>query len=214
VSLPDLLLLADNYPTKEAPPRAEHPEQPKPHPQDALLEKYPDLAAVPEQQRAGILFAKINSDHVSGIFMGIWLALLVSLWAGGGMAVYQTTAAGYLLRDRHRLRAVFLPYLELTLPGGILIAWPVLTLAGLYLKTPMALVWWLFFPLTVAVLLLATLGVRQRWPWLFRLVLFATWLATAASLPWFVMAAAYGCVILLAYYYVRRRQRPGTALPE
>jgi hypothetical protein len=217
VSLQDLKLLAEGYATRAGPPVSEEPQQPKPHPQDALLEKYPDLAAVPEQQRAGILYGKIAADNVAGTFLGIWLALLMSFWAGAGMAVCQTTVAGSLLRSRNRLRAVFLPYLELSLPAGILIAWPALILAGLCLKMPMMLAWWLVFPLTGIVFLLAMVSVRQRWPWVFRLVLQAAWLVTAVFLfdqvPWFVAAAASCSVaILLAYYYVRRRQRPGTGL--
>ena len=89
VSIQDLFLVAEGYQTKAPAGARIPPQRPKPHPQDVLLEKYPDLAQAPEAKRAALLMAKIIADNVSGVFAGIWLALLWTVVSSAVATVFR-----------------------------------------------------------------------------------------------------------------------------
>jgi tRNA A-37 threonylcarbamoyl transferase component Bud32 len=82
------------------------------HPQELILQAYPDLAEVPEQQRANIVAGKVSADILARSILGIWLAMLASLALFGVSVMGQTVLSGHLLRRHDGIRAVLIPYLE------------------------------------------------------------------------------------------------------
>jgi hypothetical protein len=114
----DLALLSEGYQIK-APPPAEAEGQAKKerlHPQDVLIERYPDLESVPEENRAGRVASKMLAQSVVGVITGLWAGLLFSLGVYLSTGICGTLAAGYVLRTRNRVLPVLLLYLELTIP--------------------------------------------------------------------------------------------------
>jgi hypothetical protein len=165
VTISDTTLLARGYETRQ--PRPPKPGQPpRPHPQDELLERYPDLAAFPEEKRADILFGKINADLVNGILLGVWLSLFLSFATWTALCVYQTLVAGFLLR-RQAFSAAWAPYLEATLPTSFLI----LSIGWIGLHAlPWSFVGWL------GLIAFTNVGVLRGWHWSFRWLLYLIWL--------------------------------------
>jgi hypothetical protein len=157
-------------------------------PRERLLEKYPDLQAIPAPKRGPVLYQKIRADLISGFPLGVWLIALILLV--GVIPVFSALVmiAGPLLR-RHGVRpAVLPPYLERALPlmlmvalmgslGAILFADDLLLRLGIRAR-PM-LIW---FPPLFGFLALAFAGSLRGWPWPLRLALHAGWLCCAGLL--------------------------------
>lgn len=111
-SITDFVLLGEatsleRFRDKEAPPRT--------HPTDDLVARYPDLADVEPSGRGSMLYPKIISDQVSGIFLGIWYGLAFALGVFSVVGVVQTMTAGYLRRRGMRLWRFFFYYILITL---------------------------------------------------------------------------------------------------
>lgn len=188
-----------------------------------LIDKYPDLRAIPAEKRGQVIFAKMIDDHVAGIFKGIWLGSLMSLGFGLGIAVCETMAAGYLVRSGKQVRALLLPYLELAVPGYLLVTSILQALFSAF-GIGHFTAWLESFLMYPLLLCLAILGVTRPWPWLLRLGLYSAWVATFWAVNafwtmpgiydwptwviWLANVLAYGGLgVLLAHYYDRHRKR-------
>ena len=153
------------------------------HPSDVLARRYPDLEDVPTDRRGELYFAKIVADQSSGSASAVALGVVLSLGWFGGLALCGTLTAGYLLRRGDRLRALLVPYLELSITNsvlfGLLLRWclaPVLETQtagefGMYAATLLAM----------ALLNLAIcVAVHRRFNWVVRVTLLVAWLLTLA----------------------------------
>jgi hypothetical protein len=207
VSLDDLWLLSQAAPSTK-PLRTTATGKPAESFQEALVDKYPDLAVLPEAERADYLFRKIVADNVNGILVGTWRALLITLGGSIVLAAAQTAAAGFLLRRRGKVLPILFPYLELSGVGAALTAGLLEPMMGTMGNLLLLVAGLLAAPVVV-------IGVLY-WRWPFRLVLYATFFFSAAALtgaklplvwPWYVAAASgLGLLILLAHYYDRSRR--------
>jgi hypothetical protein len=178
------------------PPAAGGPAGGRPHPSDVLVDRYPDLRDVPPDRRGEVLSRKIAYDMALNVQLGIWagMAFALALFAGG--ATGQALAAGYLLRRRGRVRAILLPYLELTVPTLVAVLAPAgairfstvsrslaagageFDLAVLAKRDYAALAplfRWPVLLLLPVLAVLATAGVTRGWRWQLRLALYAGW---------------------------------------
>jgi hypothetical protein len=187
--LPDLALLVEGYETTTPRPPPALEESPRKHPQDVLVERYPDLADVEEHDRAYYLLGKIAADMIDGAFLAIWASLFLSFGVGALLGIYQTVIAGVLVRRRGGLRACLVPYLEMVLPDAALIAIVVLVLVrGI---VPDRTVWFLkrqaveLLP-AAAWVVTAHLAVWREWSWQVRWLM---WLPLA-----FAALSGYGAV--------------------
>jgi hypothetical protein len=146
---------------------------------ERLLQKYPDLRALPPEKRGGVLYHKVLADWTAELAGGIWLGMFWALGLSLTFSLGETLAASALLRRRGSVRAMLLPYAELIAPGFVL----VLLCYGLVLT-----VWfsmtprqpWVVALLVVAVVLLplAVTAVWRGWHWGLRLPLHAGWFAS------------------------------------
>jgi hypothetical protein len=171
-----------------------------------LVEKYPDLRAVPPHQRGEVLSRKIAYDLALRIQLGIWAGMVGSLALFTLFATAEAVAAGYLLRRRGRVLAILLPYVELTVPSLVALLLPVAmarfstvtaslasgagefdtaVLAKREYVSLAALLTWPAFLLVVVLAVLATAGVTRGWRWQLRLTLYVAWLGAF----WLVIAA-------------------------
>ena len=193
----DLRTLSEAAWAEPRPPMdsAQAGEDPTAQPADRLLEKYPDLRAVPPHERGQVLFHKIRSDLISGFPLGIWLMVLVIIPSGVAIFTVQVLAAGPLVRRHGARRAVLLPYFERAVPATLLLAMgsgfvvaaallrPYLSdatrreFSAVNIDFGAALVSYL--PM-FGLLVLALAGTLRQWPRPLRLVLHAGWLLGAA----------------------------------
>jgi serine/threonine protein kinase len=146
-----------------------------------LLEKYPDLRALPPEQRGDTLDRKIVTDLIVGIPRGLWPALLIPFLLAEAVGIGQTVAAGALLRGRRRGRALLL-YGEVALAGlvGVNVLFTVLLRPFVdprlaVSRIPLNLVLSLIHLVPLAAVIVA---VFRGWHWLLRLTLHATWIST------------------------------------
>jgi hypothetical protein len=144
---------------------------------DLLLNKYPDLREVPPQEWGRILYHKILADWTTRMSYGIWLGMLWILGMCGTVCLGETLAAGILLRRLGSVRAMALPYVELAVPGALLVVAIHGVVFGLYIgrfvgHTGHLLV--LLFTLLFAALALT--GVLGGWSWILRVGLHLGWL--------------------------------------
>ena len=179
--LADLRMLVEGYETRTPRPEPGPDEPPRRHPQDVLVERYPDLADVDEHERTYSLLGKITADSVNGSFLAIWAGLLLNFGFASVIGIYQTVVAGALLRRHARLRRCLVQYAELVVPGLWLIV--VLLLVpvqgaglGKHVIIIARKVEWLLA--AVAWVVTAHLGVWRPWPWYARLLV---WLVLAAA---------------------------------
>jgi tRNA A-37 threonylcarbamoyl transferase component Bud32 len=224
-SFSDLELMAEATKLEQAPIKKNN-EAPtrKPHPSDVLVEKYPDLENVDPNKRGELLIQKIVDDMLSGSFVAIWLGLAVSFGWYGVAAVYQTMAAGYLIRSRQRVRAVWWPYIEMTLPGCYLMlfkssAGPT---SGAGRASLIRIIDWQSVS-AIGLVALSTVGVVWRWPVMLRWSAYAAWFGTLNLMnpfhsgePKSLIAAGLAdafLIFLLVYYYVRH-WRKTTPMPS
>jgi hypothetical protein len=187
----DLRLLSETAWVEPAPDpgRPQPGANPRRAAAERLLEKYPDLREVPARERGRLLYHKIMADWTAGIPLGIWLGLLVTLGGCVTVSLAETLAAGVLLRRRGRVRSVIGPYIELAVPGAVLVI-PALTGGSLRLfggwftgHTGQLLIWLLM----VVLLVLAIAAVLRGWHWLVRGLLHLGWVG---SLTVFIMIEA------------------------
>jgi hypothetical protein len=153
--------------------------KPRPGAAARLLEKYPDLRQVPVRDRGQVLYHKILADWSAGIPVGIGLGLISILGMTVGVALAETLAASILLSRLGRWRAVIPRYIELAIPGVLLVA----ELIG---GSWRLFVGWfnghgeqlLAFLLALVLLVLAITAVLRGWHWLVRALLHVGWLGS------------------------------------
>jgi hypothetical protein len=147
-----------------------------------LLETYPDLREVPPAERGDLLYHKLRADLNAAAPFGIWLGLLFNLGMGVTVSLAETLAAGVLLRRRGGIRAMIGPYVELAVPGTLLVM-------GLSSgATRLSFKWFREQPghlpaavLALVLLALAVTAVLRGWHWLFRGVLHIAWLVSLTA---------------------------------
>jgi hypothetical protein len=168
------------------PPGPVEKARPRPAAQLRLLEKYPDLRAVPARQRGWVFYQKVRADLIARLPLGIWAGALVLLVIGVPLYTTQVMAAGSLLRQRGACLAILLPYLERAVPPMILLSTAAgfaatETILGESLRQRFNIdlrslrLWYL--PVLALVMLALTSALRG-WPWPVRLVLHAGWLVS------------------------------------
>jgi hypothetical protein len=144
---------------------------------ERLLEKYPDLKAVPPPERGAVLSAKIQAETIIAIGGTLTVFTVLMLGLGIPFAAVTTAVAGLLLRGRGRgrLLSVIVPYCEASVPTWMLL----ILLTGLLLKLhlgeelgvlPASL-------LCAVPIAPAVVGAIRGWHWTVRAALQATWLA-------------------------------------
>jgi hypothetical protein len=151
-------------------------EQPGWGPAERLLEKYPDLKALPPPERVEVLNAKIEAETIIAIGDGLTVFTVICLsgilfWAG------TTAFAGSLLRGRGRgrLLSVIVPYCEATVPTALVLFLLSVVLLELHAGQEVGL---LSASLLCAVPIApAVAGAIRGWHWTVRAALQATWLA-------------------------------------
>jgi eukaryotic-like serine/threonine-protein kinase len=144
-----------------------------------LLEKYPDLQEVPAPERGPLLYHKIMADLTAAVPWGIWLGLVFSLGTGVVVSLGETLAASILLRRLGRVRAALWIYVELAVPGTLLImglfSCSVRYSVGWFTGNPGQLL------TTIAALLFmaaAVTAVLRGWHWLVRVMLHVAWVVS------------------------------------
>jgi hypothetical protein len=155
----------------------------RPAPQELLLEKYPDLRAVPAGDRGWVFYAKVRTELLAGIPLGIWLGALAILGVAMSILTVQMVVAGPLLRRYGPRPVVLVPYLERVLPVLLLLglAGSVVS-ARLLLDIPVFRPLALWYLLVFAFLGLALTAAVRGWAWPVRLVLHAGWMFCLGNL--------------------------------
>jgi hypothetical protein len=192
----DLALLGRACQPQEPAPQAAGAVQSRPHPSDLLVEKYPDLRAVPPQQRGEVLARKIAYDLALRIQLGIWAGMVGAMLLFTVFATVEAVAAGYLLRRRGRILVILLPYAELVVPSLLAITVPAAMVRFSTVTTSLAsgagefdlavlakqeyavlgtLLTWPVVLLFAVLAVLAVAGVMRGWRWQLRLALYAVW---------------------------------------
>jgi predicted Ser/Thr protein kinase len=156
----------------------------RPRSVDRLLQKYPDLRAIPAKERAKVFYLKVRADLIAGIPLGIWSGALGLLTMEMLMYTIMVLAAGPLLREHGVRPVVLLPYFERAFPSTTLIA----LLAGVVVAETLLRhmvnfaslrIWYLIL---LGLMALAVLGTWRGWPWPLRLLLHVSWLFGLALL--------------------------------
>ncbi|MDB5311009.1 MAG: hypothetical protein JWO38_5211 [Gemmataceae bacterium] len=182
-------------------------------PSDVLAERYPDLKEQPADERGGKFFAKIVADQVVGSAYGVWLGVGLSLATVGLLGFCGTLAGGWLLRRGGSCRSIAVPYFELTVSTSVAVGQLILAAAGLGNSMT-----WFRAVCLVAITTLVVVGVVDRWHWLLRVAIAATWglvlwgagLGDSASgLPAPVAYLTYGVLgFLLVRHWFFSARRP------
>jgi len=152
-------------------------EHPGWRPAERLLEKYPDLKALPPPERVEVLSAKIEAETIIAMGDGLMVVTVIVLGFGIPFSAGTTAFAGSLLRGRGRgrLLSVIVPYCEATVPTGMLLMLLLALLLKLHLGQEVGL---LPASLLCAVPIApAVAGAIRGWHWTVRAALQATWLA-------------------------------------
>ena len=153
---------------------------------ERLLEKYPDLIQVPPPERGDLLYHKIMADLSARTPLGIWLGMVFALSVCVSVSLAETLAAGVLLRRAGQGRAVIGPYIELAVPGAILIvglaSGAVRLSVGWFAAHPAHL---LIALLMLCFLALAVTAVLRGCHWLVRAGLHVAWLLSLTA--WFLL---------------------------
>ncbi|QJW94571.1 hypothetical protein [Frigoriglobus tundricola] len=184
------------------------PAQPGAEPTQALVDRYPDLGAVPAEERGPLVMSKIVSDQISGSVQAGAGVGTFALLGVGAPVLAGTLAAGYLRRRQYRLRIAVLTYLELTLVSAL-----TAELVGMAVLNPLraelaggkgtvfavlALV-----GLIAAAFLSATAAVK-RWPALARVGLVLVWITVAplawSGTVWWPGAAVAAAALVVSWY--------------
>jgi predicted Ser/Thr protein kinase len=153
-----------------------------------LLERYPDLRAIPAAERGQVFAAKIRTDLIAGLPLSVWVAAAVVLVLILPMFTFQAMAAGPLLRRRGASLALIPPYLERAIPSTLLVVLTVALLGTIassgellrhHIDVRSHTVWYL--PVLATMTLTLTAVVRA-WAWPARMVLHAGWLLAFGAL--------------------------------
>jgi tRNA A-37 threonylcarbamoyl transferase component Bud32 len=176
----DLQQLCDAAFAESAPQKAPQDAKGKapPRPRESLLQKYPDLQALPAADRGWVFYEKIRADIIVGIPFGLGLGVLLVLTTVL-IVTAQAMIAGPLLRQGIAPHAVLGRYLEAAFPATVLLC-EVFTIPIEIKYLSFQLEIW--HPLLVGLLLAALMGALRGWPWPFRLLLHASWLFSALML--------------------------------
>jgi hypothetical protein len=123
-SISDNTLLAMGFATRGSPVSGRDAAR-QPHPQDQLLDQYPDLARLEEGERAPTLFSKVAADQVNGCFLALWAGLLLVCGGCSALGLVEAVAAGHLLRAGGSRLSGVVTYLECALFSGcgLLVSW-------------------------------------------------------------------------------------------
>ena len=192
----DLQVLAEAALAPSGPPRPAEAAASEPapaRPLDRLLEKYPDLARIPERERPEVFYQKLRADLLGGAPIGIWLVVLMMLPYALIIFATQVMIAGPLLRRLGTRPAVLMPYLERAIPTTILaFLTPAIAVGATVLRRHVeSLVHFDMFAVLISflpmfgLLVLALTASLRVWPWPLRLALHAGWMLSAG------LAAAY-----------------------
>jgi hypothetical protein len=158
---------------------AEAAAEPGGGPAQRLLQRYPDLAAIPPADRPRVLEGKIRADLLAAVPLGIWRGLLLFLALAGPTALFETMAAGPLLRRGGRFATIVGAYLERSIPATSL----VLVCVGATLRfwqDPSAIrSGYLSIVLFLALALVAAV---RGWHWSLRLSFQAAWVGIVVVL--------------------------------
>jgi hypothetical protein len=146
---------------------------------DSLLERYPDLRAVPEQERGRLLHDKIMAGLMARVPLGIWLMMLYVVAVTEIVCVSLTMVAGRLLRRQGSVRTCLLPYAEVVLPGVMLISVVFDALFTVYFQKFVAQIW---HGTLVAALVLAVVAAVRGWHWAWRLAFQVAWIVSLGLL--------------------------------
>jgi hypothetical protein len=193
------------------------------HPQDVLLEHYPELATQPETNRGGLIMPKVISRNVVGIFEGIALGMVLTLVTSVPLAMGGTLLAGHLVRRWGGPRAALVPYLEAY--AAVTVGWfdvivIALALAGILSLPPMGVTVWV---LTVLALACPLAGVLRGWRWQDRWRMYAAAAAvvllvyaveTESGFRWVVFIAFTPAAVLLVGRSLRRSPPDAPAPPS
>jgi hypothetical protein len=163
----------------------EHPGWPS---AQRLLEKYPDLRALPPSQRVRVLSAKTEAEMIIAIGDGLTFITVLMVGLAAPFLAGTTAAAGSLLRGRGRLLRVLVPYCEVTVPTAMLLFLLMIWLAKLHLGEELGLLPAFF--LCAVPIVPAVAGAVRGWHWAVRAVLQATWLAWFGLLAWRALGSA------------------------
>jgi hypothetical protein len=183
------------------------------------VKRYPDLAAVPEDERADCLYTKIVADGVNGVFVGTWCSVFIIVFCTILFSSSQTLAVGFLFRRSGRLLPILLPYSEITFTatGVALALLSVFEHPTELLSGRPVLAWSL--PAASSFTGLVIIGVLY-WRPLFRLTFYAAILVSWSTwqldlrFPWYFPVALWlGVLFLLARYYIQR-PRAKDLLPD
>jgi len=156
-------------------------EHPGWRPAERLLEKYPDLQALPPPERVKVLSAKIEAEQIIAIGGALTVSIVIMLGLGLPFWAMTTAAAGSLLRGRGRPRllSVIVPYCEAAVPTAMLLIMLtfmllMLNLDQLQLDRKGIITGYLLCAVPIAP---AVAGAIRGWHWGVRAALQATWLA-------------------------------------
>jgi len=172
-----------------------------------LLRRYPDLQALPAEQRLALLREKIISDIGVGIPVGIWLGILFTLLSFGLFGTCGTILASVLMRRHGSVRHMILPYLEGTIPAAWLILFCYLQLFyQIHDANPL-------FVLSFAALACAAwAGILRDWPVYLRASWYAAGIAAVLRLaqvhiPWLMDVFVYlvAAVVIIRHGLLQRR---------
>jgi hypothetical protein len=234
-AMSDLHLLGEAARLEETPPggAAGPPGQTSGRPATALLDKYPDLRAVPPEKRGEALARKIGYDVALDTPLWVWAGMVLAMVSFAFVSTAEALLAGYLLRQRGQARLVVLPYLELLLPGlfvlysvGVAVRFVVMGITSdpsVHELDPAVLVLrhfssaapyftWQAFLVKLLLAGLAIGGALLRWPGPVRAALYAGWLVlflrvTGAGAPWWVdVVVCAGVVCVLGRHWLRNRR--------
>jgi hypothetical protein len=162
--------LADPPPVAGGP----EPAPAEPDPRERLLARYPDLAGLPAEQRARVVYGDVLCRLLAGLPVAIWCGMLVALGLSATAGVSGAWVAGPLLRRGGPLWKVVPPYLEAELPiAGLMV--PLFALLAIPLfEVRLATPYW-YLALLLALPALALVGVQRRWHWALRVLLHTAW---------------------------------------
>jgi hypothetical protein len=226
-TFPDIQLLTDGYRTNGPTNRKLWDEDEPVHPQERLVKKYPELAELPEDERAGMILPKTTTTHVVGIYQGIAFGMALSLLVFVPLGIGGTAIAGAIVRRRARLALAVVPYAEVNSAFSILFVYVVLiafAMTGVW-----GIGWFLpalpgFWGISVALLIVASaIGVLWGWGWRIRLRIVGCGFGACVCL-WLMSQSLFGVLaavlaftpvylVLLWMWVKRRRGEPSASGP-
>lgn len=155
-----------------------------------VLTRYPELQSVAPDKQIPTAWVLARHRQVIDAALGMIQATITSLLVFVPAFLCETMLAGWLMRKRQSVRAAILPYMEIGIPFGVILAnfvmHQLLIWFGLARTTvPMWMSTLLYVPLIAAVVGAVK---RSLWPW--RVVLHALWVgAVVAITVWSIQVA-------------------------